>query len=111
MVSLISRCHQMASIPDLSSRHECSGRHITRTPPAPGLSTDLAMVASAASIARPSRLLVLVLGLVTNTRGLGPAYAGDKFVRFKVGKETPWPRASFEPFCRKSQKYILQTFS
>ena len=47
------------------------------------------MVASAASIARPSRLLVLVLGLVTNTRGLGPAYAGDKFVRFKVGKATP----------------------
>ena len=50
------------------------------------------MVASAASIARPSRLLVLVLGLVTNTRGLGPAYAGDKFVRFKVGKETPGAR-------------------
>ena len=50
------------------------------------------MVASAASIARPSRLLVLVLGLVTNTRGLGPAYAGDKFVRFKVGKETSGAR-------------------
>ena len=58
------------------------------------------MVASAASIARPSRLLVLVLGLVTNTRGLGPAYAGDKFVRFKVGKETPWPGVSFQPFFR-----------
>ena len=69
------------------------------------------MVASAASIARPSRLLVLVLGLVTNTRGLGPAYAGDKFVRFKVGKETPWLGASFQPFFRKNQKHIQQTFS
>ena len=56
------------------------------------------MVASAASIARPSRLLVLVLGLVTNTRGLGPAYAGDKFVRFKVGKASLGLGASFQPF-------------
>ena len=53
------------------------------------------MVASAASIARPSRLLVLVLGLVTNTRGLGPAYAGDKFVRFKVGKARGFISAIF----------------
>ena len=92
MVSLISRCPHMASIQSpirLAAMHECSESHITRSPPAPGLSTDLVMVASAASIARPSRLLVLVLGLVTNTRGLGPAYAGDKFVRFKVGKATP----------------------
>ena len=84
--------HGFHPIPDPSGRHECSGSHITRSPAAPGLSTDLVMVASAASIARPSHLLVLVLGLVTNTRGLGPAYAGDKFVRFKVGKATPGAR-------------------
>ena len=69
------------------------------------------MVASAASIARPSRLLVLVLGLVTNTRGLGPAYAGDKFVRFKVGKATPGARGFISAIFRKNQKHIQQTFS
>ena len=33
--------------------------------------------------ARPSSLLIIVLGLFNLSSGLGPAYGGDKFVRFK----------------------------
>ena len=34
-------------------------------------------------LARPSSLLIIVLGLFNLSAGLGPAYGGDKFVRFK----------------------------